>query len=74
MTLMTIRDFRARPCAVEYVTLYLSCSTLLITLAAASVGELDASWGFANAIFVGLSAAFLGSCRIKRHARAKQFY
>lgn len=74
MTLMTIKDFRARPCAIEYLTLYIATSSVLLALAAATFGQLAASWAISIAIYVALSVAFLGSCRIKRHARARQFY
>ncbi|WP_371193356.1 hypothetical protein [Glaciecola sp. SC05] len=74
MTLMTIKDFRARPCSIEYLTLYSACTSLLLSITAASFGQLEPAWGIAIFCYLILSMAFLGFCRFKRNARATQFY
>jgi hypothetical protein len=74
MTFKTIDDFRVRPCAVEYMLLYLSLSSAILLFAAISFLQV-------HSVFIGLCclvsasiSIFLMSCRIKRHQRAKQFY
>ncbi|MFC4699090.1 hypothetical protein ACFO4O_02845 [Glaciecola siphonariae] len=74
MTLMTIEDFRARPCTFEYLMLYLASSSFIIMLAATLFGQISGIWMVGNTVFFAACGAFLLQCRYKRHARAAQFY
>jgi hypothetical protein len=74
MTFKKIDDFRVRPCTVEYVLLYISLSGFILIFSAALSGQVHSTIAWLSLIISAAISAFLISCRIKRHKRAKLFY
>ncbi|MBT1452019.1 hypothetical protein KJ365_14085 [Glaciecola sp. XM2] len=74
MTFKRVDDFRVQPCAVEYLLLYISCSSFILVSTASLLGHINAPTAFASLLVFAGIAAFLIACRIKRRQRASLFY